>query len=118
MIDDKLVTFEAAIGDTTAAYARLGRALVKTRSKLRDSHVMGETVVLLVSVPPAKAEDFAELLKAWSLKYSPPTYFHHGSLMALYASPADELAGNVRLEVQRAMARDKEREEEEANGRR
>lgn len=114
MSDGKLVTYEAAIGDATAAYARLGRALVQTGSKLRDSHVMGETVIILLSVPPEKVAAFAELLKPWSLEYRPPTYFHHGSLMSMYASPADELAGNVRPEVLRAQERDRQRDEDDA----
>lgn len=104
--------YEVHIGHTTAAYGRLARALVETHGQLLDSYLFLEgTVILLVALPLLVAEDFAKIARPSYCKYSSPTYFSHGTIMSMYASPADELADKKTSACLAAMEHDREREE-------
>jgi hypothetical protein len=106
----KQFCYEICFGTSKAAYARFGEAVIKCKTKVTDSVIMGETVVANVSISLGMENEFIRLCEPWDMKYRSPTVFDHGTLIPLYASAEDETAGLKTLSGISAEKRIAERE--------
>lgn len=92
------VHYEGWISSSTAAYARLGRALVAHKVKLKSSYAIRPlsdrttTVQLMIELDYRKAEQFSKDAKIENFVYRSPCYFYNGTIIPTYKSPEEELA--------------------------
>lgn len=90
---------------SSAAYARLGRALVEHGAKLLDSfRVCDRDVEVMVRVHPDEIGAFILAVKPYQWRYESGTVFDNGTLFPLYASPEDETADRKTTAALRVLA--------------
>lgn len=85
------VRYEVCIRNSKAALYRLGRVIVDYHVQVRDSYLLGETVVLMLKLDPGQAEVVKTALAPWTWEYRSPTDFNHGSLLPRYRTAEEEV---------------------------
>jgi hypothetical protein len=86
------VWYEGAIDDSRAARSRFGNALFEFSAEAKCAAMFWS---FLVRLRPSDVASFAAALGSVprELRYRSPTYFDNGTLLPMYGSAEDELAG-------------------------
>lgn len=87
----KRASYEVSPNDSKAAMQRFSAACFACTAKV-DFHKLGNTLVAIVGLFLDDVDRFKDIAKPVFMKYVPPTIFDgHGTLVAIYASPEDEV---------------------------
>lgn len=105
-------TFEVWFSDTKIAHERFSRALFASGARVIDSITFGgPRAIIQFDNPATRARFEAVAMLPQPPRYRSPTVFDHGSLVTMYDSPEDEIAGRVSDRATLAIANNKRREE-------